>query len=67
VITKRKAEMASSRFSDSPEDRWKIVSYCKTKIQGGQGAQTSCRAEAEVSTEETPAKLINGSRRTQPL
>jgi hypothetical protein len=36
-----------------PEDRWKIVSYVKQKIQGGQGAQTAVIAEAKVSTKET--------------
>jgi mono/diheme cytochrome c family protein len=55
VITKGKGRMGAHGSQILPEDRWKIVSYVKQKIQGGQGAQTPVVAEAEVSTEGTPA------------
>jgi len=55
VITKGKGRMGAHGSQILPEDRWKIVHYVKQKIQGGQGAQTPVVAEAEVSTEETPA------------
>ncbi len=55
VITKGKGRMGAHGSQILPEDRWKIVSYVKQKIQGGQAAETPVEAEAEVSTEETPA------------
>ena len=55
VITKGKGRMGAHGSQILPEDRWKIVHYVKQKIQGGQGAQTPVVAEAEVTTEETPA------------
>jgi mono/diheme cytochrome c family protein len=53
VITKGKGRMLAHGSQILPEDRWKIVSYVKQKIQGGQGAQTAVIAEAKVSTKET--------------
>ena len=55
VITKGKGRMGAHGSQILAEDRWKIVTYVKQKIQGGQGAQTPVVAQAEVSTEETPA------------
>ncbi len=55
VITKGKGRMGAHGSQILPEDRWKIVTYVKQKIQGGQAAQAPAATEAEVSTEETPA------------